>query len=166
MDLNRLLSPLLGVVGLALIASGLLRWSEEGVLMLDSRILLGAGLAIALNVVFAPNRRIRSANRRAGFPPEDELSRKWKHHAGYVALHLSFLLWMAIFLLQDLFGQAGINSVGNGPATVAVDQADCTILLIALLQASGLSVADLQQNGGLFQIDALIKHMLQYPDSL
>jgi hypothetical protein len=68
--------------------------------------------------------------------------------------------------LQDLFGQAGINGVGNGPATVAVDQAGCPILLIALLQASDLSVADLQQNGSLFQIDATIKHMLQYPDSV
>ncbi len=105
MDSNRLLPLLLGTVGLALVGAGLLRWTSAGALALDSRILLGAGLALVLGVVFAGNRRRREQRREAGFPADDELSLKWKHEAGYIALHLSFFLWMAIFFFQDHFGE-------------------------------------------------------------
>ena len=106
MDLKRALPLVLLVVGLALVVAGIYLWVDLGSLTTNARILLGAGLAIALNVIFLWNRMKRAANRKAGFPPEDEFSRKLKNRASHAAFHLSFFLWMAIFLFQDQFDKS------------------------------------------------------------
>ncbi len=107
MDRKQLL-PLfvLGAVGAVLIGLGAHRWFDVGSLTTSARILLAAGLAIGLNVIFARNRMQQAASRRAGFPAEDELSRKLKNRAAHSAFHLSFFLWMAIFLFQDSFDKS------------------------------------------------------------
>ena len=106
MDLKRALPLGLGAIGVLLIVAGIYEWLDGGSLTLNARILLGAGLALTLNVIFAFNRMKRAADRKAGFPPEDEFSRKLKRRAAHTAFHLSFFLWMAIFLFQDAFDKS------------------------------------------------------------
>ena len=94
------------IILVLLVVAGIHRWLDAGTLETNARILLGAGLALVLNVIFAWNRMKQAANRKAGFPPEDEFSRKLKNRASHAAFHLSFFLWMAIFLFQDQFDKS------------------------------------------------------------
>jgi hypothetical protein len=106
MDLKRALPLVLCAIGIVLTVAGIYRWLDDGSLTTSARILLAAGLALVLNVIFAWNRMKRAASRKAGFPPEDEFSRKLQNRASHVAFHLSFFLWMAIFLFQDMFDKS------------------------------------------------------------
>ncbi|MCP4205151.1 MAG: hypothetical protein GY769_24845, partial [bacterium] len=78
MNLKRALPLILGVVGVLLTLAGIYKWLDDGSLTTNARILLGAGLALVVNVILAWNRMKRAASRKAGFPPEDEFSRKLK----------------------------------------------------------------------------------------
>ena len=116
MDLKRAIPLVLFVIGVGLIVAGIYLWLDEGSLTTNVRILVAAGLALVLNVIFAWNRMKLAASRKAGFPPEDEFTRKLKTRASHSAFHLSFFLWMAIFLFQDSFDKSetmlGIGILG------------------------------------------------------
>ncbi len=118
MDAKRVLPNLLFVVGVLLVGAGVFRWRADGAATMAARILLGAGLAIVVNVIIARRRMRRAARGEAGFPPEDELSRCLKQRAAHAAFHLSFFWWMAIFLFQDLFDESetmlGMGILGMG----------------------------------------------------
>lgn len=103
MDLKRALPLALFVVGVLLVVAGIYRGLDDGSLTTNALILLGTGLALVVNVMLAWNRMKRAARRKTDFPHEDEFSRKLKNRASHCAFHLSFFLWLAIFLFRDMF---------------------------------------------------------------
>ncbi len=102
MDIKHGVPILLVIVGGLLTAAGAYLW-HSGPLTIDSRIYLGAGLALVISTIIVWIRTGLEASGRKRFPHDDEFSRALKHRAGHAAFHMSIFSWMAVFLFQDVF---------------------------------------------------------------
>ena len=81
------------------------------------KMILILGLAVAL-LALPLYRSIQQArDEKAGIPLEDELTRKRRLLAGARAFHLSFYLWLAIFVFNSKFSDAeemlGVGILGS-----------------------------------------------------
>jgi Ca2+/Na+ antiporter len=107
---------LLGLVFITVFALLFVILSNDQMILNLKIIVIGALISIIL-VFYLKNEIRKRREKRMNIPVEDEMSKKQKLAAGNKAFHTSLILWIIIFVFNDLFDKnetmLGIGILGS-----------------------------------------------------